>query len=243
MSPSYGAKMRCILVLKLILFILFSKLALGAASFGPRESKLIFEEKSMKAYYRIDNTDKNLPWLVQAWVEDASEKKTSLLTATPMVFRVEPSSVFTVRIVKTGYLAEDKETLFWAVSNSLPGGASTNQEKEEDKITAKLSLAYRFKVPLIYRPASLNNFKQEPEKLEWKYDAQNGLKLYNPTRYVVQLHNIVANGKKFQGKGVSFIISPKSDAKVKADIKRGTIIKYSIINDYGAVKEYEGVVK
>lgn len=235
--------MRRILIINLLLWIIFPCVAISSPSFGPRENKLIFEEKQGSVSYRIDNTDKKLPWLVQAWVEDASEKKTNLLAATPMVFRVEPSSVFTVRIQKNGVLANDRETLFWAVSNSLPGGNSTNHEAEEGKIAAKLSLAYRFKVPVIYRPVALKGFKQEPERLEWSYDDKSGLKLYNPTRYLVQLHNIKSNGKNYSGKGVSFIVSPMSSAKVVADIKRGDKIKYSVINDYGAVNEYEAVVK
>ncbi|EES3415488.1 TPA: molecular chaperone [Escherichia coli] len=227
-----------------VLFVfLFSGVVQAAESFGPRESRLLFEEKKGNTFYRIDNSDKKLPWLVQAWVEDASEKKTTALTATPMVFRVEPSSVFTVRVVKTGALPEDRETLFWAVSNSLPGGVSTKQDNEEGKISAKLSLAYRFKVPLIYRPAALDNFRQEPEKLEWTYNGKDGLKLYNPTRYVVQLHNVTANGREFKGKGVSFILLPMSGKNVSAAVNKGTRIKYGVINDYGAVKEYDGVVK
>lgn len=72
----------------------------SAASFGPRESMLIFDGRQGSASYRIDNSDARLPWLVQAWVEDVDEKRTDAFTSVPLVFRVEPSSTFTVRIVK-----------------------------------------------------------------------------------------------------------------------------------------------
>lgn len=72
----------------------------GAASFGPRESTLIFDGRQSSTSYRIDNSDARLPWLVQAWVEDINEKRTDAFTSVPLVFRVEPSSTFTVRIVK-----------------------------------------------------------------------------------------------------------------------------------------------
>lgn len=71
-----------------------------AASFGPRESMLIFDGRKNSSSYRLDNTDTHLPWLVQAWVEDVNEKRTDVFTSVPLVFRVEPSSTFTVRIVK-----------------------------------------------------------------------------------------------------------------------------------------------
>ena len=71
----------------------------GAASFGPRESTLIFDGRQSSTSYRMDNSDERLPWLVQAWVEDINEKRTDTFTSVPLVFRVEPSSTFTVRIV------------------------------------------------------------------------------------------------------------------------------------------------
>ena len=127
----------------------------SAASFGPRESTLIFDGRQGSTSYRIDNSDARLPWLVQAWVEDINEERTDAFTSVPLVFRVEPSSTFTVRIVKKGTVPEDRETLYWAVSNSLPGGERSEQKTDGDKISAQLSLAYRFKVPMIYRPAAL----------------------------------------------------------------------------------------
>lgn len=57
----------------ILLFFISSSAIAGA--FGPRESKLIFESDKAYIQYRIDNTGKDMPWLVQAWVEDSKEKK------------------------------------------------------------------------------------------------------------------------------------------------------------------------
>ncbi|HGY7489700.1 TPA: molecular chaperone, partial [Escherichia coli] len=181
----------------------------GAASFGPRESMLIFDGRKNSSSYRLDNTDTHLPWLVQAWVEDVNEKRTDVFTSVPLVFRVEPSSTFTVRIVKKSAVPEDRETLYWAVSNSLPGGERSEQKAEDDKISAQLSLAYRFKVPMIYRPAALAGKPQQPESLQWHADKGGKMTVHNPTRYVVQLNYVNAGGKRYQGKGVSWFISPE----------------------------------
>ncbi|EFE8063125.1 molecular chaperone, partial [Escherichia coli] len=142
--------------------VLFSS-CVGATSFGPRENTLIFDGRQGSISYRIDNSDARLPWLVQAWVEDINEERTDAFTSVPLVFRVEPSSTFTVRIVKKGIVPEDRETMYWAVSNSLPGGERSEQKADGDKISAQLSLAYRFKVPMIYRPAELAGKPQQPE--------------------------------------------------------------------------------
>ncbi|EEX0331640.1 molecular chaperone [Escherichia coli] len=214
-----------------------------AASFGPRESMLIFDGRKNSSSYRLDNTDTHLPWLVQAWVEDVNEKRTDVFTSVPLVFRVEPSSTFTVRIVKKSAVPEDRETLYWAVSNSLPGGERSEQKAEDDKISAQLSLAYRFKVPMIYRPAALAGKPQQPESLQWHADKGGKMTVHNPTRYVVQLNYVNAGGKRYQGKGVSWFISPEKSVTVDVSAGTGSRIKYGVVNDYGAVREYEGIVR
>ena len=215
----------------------------GAASFGPRESMLIFDGRKNSSSYRLDNTDTHLPWLVQAWVEDVNEKRTDVFTSVPLVFRVEPSSTFTVRIVKKSAVPEDRETLYWAVSNSLPGGERSEQKAEDDKISAQLSLAYRFKVPMIYRPAALAGKPQQPASLQWHADKGGKMTVHNPTRYVVQLNYVNAGGKRYQGKGVSWFISPEKSVTVDVSAGTGSRIKYGVVNDYGAVREYEGIVR
>ncbi|HEB0990875.1 TPA: molecular chaperone [Escherichia albertii] len=214
-----------------------------AASFGPRENTLIFDGRQNSISYRIDNSDTRLPWLVQAWVEDINEKRTDVFTSVPLVFRVEPSSTFTVRIVKKGAVPEDRETLYWAVSNSLPGGERSEQKAEDDKISAQLSLAYRFKVPMIYRPAALAGKPQQPESLQWRADKGGKMTVHNPTRYVVQLNYVNAGSKRYQGKGVSWFISPEKSVTVDVSAGTGSRIKYGVVNDYGAVREYEGIVR
>lgn len=215
----------------------------GAASFGPRESTLIFDGRQNSTSYRMDNSDVRLPWLVQAWVEDINEKRTDAFSSVPLVFRVEPSSTFTVRIVKKGTVPEDRETLFWAVSNSLPGGERSEQKSDGDKISARLSMAYRFKVPMIYRPAALAGKPQQPESLQWSAAENGKMTVHNPSRYVVQLNYVNVGGKRYQGKGVSWFISPDKSATVNVSAVSGSRIKYGVVNDYGAVREYEGVVR
>ncbi|EES9566312.1 TPA: molecular chaperone [Escherichia coli] len=227
----------------LLILMMASTTAVAQGTFGPRENKLIYDGSKGYIQYRIDNTDNKTPWLVQAWVEDYKENKIKDFTPTPFVFRVEPSSVFSVRVMKTGTTDEFKETLFWLVSNTIPGGAKSKQQNEDDKITAKLSLAYRFKVPMIYRPTSLKNIQQKPESLEWSLDEKGKLKVKNPSRYVVQLHSVTINGTIHQGSGVSYFILPMSGVEFNFNAKSGSRVDYAVINDYGALNKYEGVIK
>lgn len=236
-----------IIMLKSILLFFISVIFLSsgfvqAASFGPQESQLLFDGRKSSLSYRINNSDSRLPWLVQAWVEDENEKKTNLFTSVPLVFRVEPSSSFTVRVIKNGNVNKDMESLFWVVSNSLPGGAKEEVNTDKTKVEAQLSLAYRFKVPMIYRPASLVNVPQKPESLVWTSMAGEKLKVHNPSRYVIQLNYIKSRGNVYRGKGYSYFILPMKSVTLDVKLDSGSKINYGVVNDYGALREYEGIV-
>ncbi|OKX11365.1 Cro/Cl family transcriptional regulator, partial [Escherichia coli] len=51
------------------------------------------------------------------------------------------------------------------------------------------------------------------------------------------------NGSEYKGNGVSNFILPMKDVSLSVNAKLGSKIKYGVINDYGAVKEYEGIIK
>lgn len=226
-----------------LVFLFISCSSLAAGAFGPTENRLIFDGSKSFISYQISNSDKKIPWLVQAWVEDAKENRTNDFTAAPLVFRVEPSSQFSARLIKKGSVREDQETIYWVVSNAIPGGEEVKTEQERGKISAKLSLAYRYKVPMIYRPKSLSNINKEPESLNWTTNKDGRVKVYNPSRYVVQINYVDINGQRKQGDGISYLIPPMTtvDMAIKASVN--TKIKYGVINDYGAVNEYEGTVQ
>ncbi|EHN94249.1 fimbrial biogenesis chaperone [Escherichia coli] len=224
--------------------VFFHKIAISSETFGPYESRLIFDGDKKNITYRIDNSGK-LVWLVQGWVEDVKENKTNIFNVVPSLFRVEPKSQYTARVVKNGDLPEDRESIFWIVSNSLPGGNKGDNEGrvKEDSIDAKLNLAFRYKVPMIYRPASLGNIAQKPEKLQWKKNSNGKVKLFNPTNFAVQLQYVSINGIRKDGQGITYIIAPYTGVELNLKANSGTKIKYGVINDYGAVQEYEGAVE
>lgn len=219
-----------------------SNMAMSAGAFGPRENKLIFNQEDASITYRIDNTDKEMPWLVQAWVEEAEENRTNKFTTAPLVFRVEPSSQFSVRVIKKGDILDDKESLFWVVSNTIPGGTETELEDKDDKINAKINLAYRYKVPMFYRPVTLKNIKQEPGSLKWTTNTNGQVKVYNPSRYYIQLNYVDIDGERKQGDGVTYLLSPMSSTNIKIPAKKGKVIKYGVVNDFGAVNEYPATI-
>lgn len=216
-----------------------------ASFFGPRENAVIFDGRKSLATYHIDNANNKTPWLVQAWVEDASENKTGAFIIAPEVFRVEPSSAFNVRVLKKDEPSAEHETLFWVVSHSLPSGNNNNNNNnniDDGKVSAQLNLAYRFKTPMIYRPAAIAGSQPKPQLLQWSVGKEGKVQIYNPTPYIFHLKHVYVNGKMHKGKGISFLILPKEKSLLDIKIKAGESFKYGVINDFGAVKEYEGTM-
>lgn len=221
------------------LFIIYYTSASAASVFGPHESKIIFSEKEGNVSYTISNTDKEKVWLVQSWIEDQHEKKTSDFMSLPGITRVESNSQPSIRIIKKGSPLSDRESLYWIVSHSIP---AQDKQKNNTVNSARLTLALRFKVPMFYRPKTLTE-KPQPEKLAWSSDKNGNLNVYNPTKYHVQIHHLTINQKKYDGEGVSHIIMPMTSAKLNVKTKKTEKIKYAIINDYGAIKFYDSVIE
>ncbi|MFH0371743.1 molecular chaperone, partial [Escherichia coli] len=126
---------------------------------------------------------------------------------------------------------------------SVPSGISVNDElTDSDMLKSRMKLAYRFKTPVIYRPVKLSSFSVNPQELQWIGNEKNKLKVYNPTNRVIYLKSVITSNKKYQGKGVSFLIPPKKTAMLDINVSIGEKIKFGVVNDFGAVKEYDGVV-
>ncbi|HEI2451635.1 TPA: molecular chaperone [Escherichia coli] len=211
-----------------------------ASTFGPHESKIIFDEKDGGTIYSIDNTDPNKAWLVQSWIEDANGNKTDDFITLPGVIRVEPRSKPVVRVIKKTNPQPDRESLYWIVSHSILAGSGKRDSQTENN--ARLTLAFRFKVPMFYRPKTLLA-NPEPEKLEWSVGSNGDIHVNNPTKYAVQLHHVNINGKKHQGDGVSYIILPMTSTTLKIKAEGEVKVQYAIINDYGALKNYTSQIK
>lgn len=218
-----------------------SKTTLCATTFGPYEGRLIFNEDDKNISYRIDNTGK-LAWLAQAWIEGLDEKKSDKFSVIPYLFRVEPNSQYTARIIKKGQVRDDRESLFWVVTNAIPGRVKEQDEVKKGEVDAKLNLAFRYKVPMIYRPDTLKGKNLDPQEIKWGLDPNGMLMLYNKTKFVTHLQYISFGGKREEGTGITLLIPPFMNTVIKIKAKKGMKFKYGIVNDYGAVREYNGTV-
>ncbi|MCW2256701.1 P pilus assembly chaperone PapD [Providencia alcalifaciens] len=187
-------------------------------------TRVIYLEGNKDVSISVQNPDK-IPYLIQSWIEDAQGGKQSDFTITPPLFRLNQEKTNTLRIFLTeNKLPNNQESLFWLNIKTIPATERTENS---------LQIAFKTQMKLIYRPASIKNinFTEEQKKLVW---SKNGSEIIvkNPTPYYINFQSISFNGKKTED--ISYVAPFKSTLFKTNDSLAHGVIKWEIINDYGA---------
>lgn len=190
------------------------------------------EAKSMSVTIR--NNNKTLPYLAQAWLEDANGQKiNSPFTLLPPVQRLEPGMESLVKIQSlpaVSLLPQDKESLFYFSLREIP--------PRSDKPNT-LQLALQTRIKFFYRPASLlvepgSNKAPWQEKVTLQ-QVGGQYQLTNPTPYYV---SIVAGSRTVEGESAEgfepVMIAPNSKAMVNLGVSQlGQQPTFTYVDDYG----------
>ncbi|EGT5711715.1 molecular chaperone [Cronobacter dublinensis subsp. dublinensis] len=190
------------------------------------------DEKSISL--SISNENKHLPYLAQAWIEDAQGNKiTAPLNVLPPVQRVEAGAKSQVKVqasAATASLPQDRETLFYFNLREIPPRSNKPNT---------LQIALQTRIKLFYRPAAIALDKTQAAEGDWVEKitlTRQGDKymVNNPTPYFM---TIVEGTAGVKGKPVNFeplMVGPKSSAAIEASASAfGTSPVLSYVNDYG----------
>lgn len=197
-------------------------------------TRVIFNGEEQSATLSISNQNKELPYLAQAWVEDANGNKIdSPLTALPPLQRVEPGSPSQVKIQSTQaihMLPQDKESLFYFNLREIPP-KSSKPNSLQIALQTRVKLFYRPEAIAITRADQANPYQQKLTLTRQgdKYIANN------PTPYYVTL---VAASTSLKGEGLKafnpIMVPPKSSAPLNISASTlGNTPVLAYINDYG----------
>lgn len=192
-------------------------------------TRAVFNGDSKSISLNISNDNKQLPYLAQAWLEDAQMKKIKLgaLVVTPPVQRLEPGTKSMLRISSTpaaAQLPQDRETLFYFNLREIPPRSTKPNV---------LQIALQTKIKLFYRPQSI---VAKPGAV-WQdqlvlHKEERGYRIENPTPYYVTVIGL-GNTPQQSEKGAFDVVmvAPKSSASVKSAHYSTPYLTY--INDYG----------
>ncbi|ECK3803930.1 fimbria/pilus periplasmic chaperone [Salmonella enterica] len=192
-------------------------------------TRAVFNGVNKSVSLNISNENKQIPYLAQAWLENASGKKitTGPLVVTPPVQRMEPGTKSVVRIMSTpgvASLPKDRESLFYFNLREIP--------PKSDKPNV-LQIALQTRIKLFYRPEAI---VQAPgavwqDKLVLHRQA-GGYRIENPTAYYITVIGIGGTVEQAEkGKFDTVMVSPKSSVSVKSGTWTSPYLTY--INDYG----------
>lgn len=206
----------------------------ASAAIALDRTRVIFSGGDKSVSLSISNQNKQLPYLAQGWIEDASGKKiTSPLMVLPPVQRLEPGAKSQVKVQglpEANSLPQDRESLFYFNLREIP-------PKSDKPNTLQLALQTRIK--LFYRPKAIAIANPEtvaPWQEQLTLTKQGDTyQVNNPTPYYVTL--VDASNKKDGAGAAGFeplMVAPKGSASLKvAASLLGSTPVLTYVNDYG----------
>ncbi|EOC0416709.1 fimbria/pilus periplasmic chaperone [Cronobacter malonaticus] len=206
----------------------------ASAAIALDRTRVVYNGGEKSISLSISNENKNLPYLAQAWVEDAQGNKiTSPLNVLPPVQRVEAGARSQVKLQASPAVAslpQDRETLFYFNLREIPPRSNKPNT---------LQIALQTRIKLFYRPAAIALDKTQAANGDWVEKVtltRQGDKyvVNNPTPYFL---TIVEGAASAKGKPVGFepvMISPKGSTAIEASaaaLGNNPVLTY--VNDYG----------
>lgn len=209
------------LLIAVILSASFSHAYAGVIIGGTR---VIFDGGKKEASISINNAD-SVPYLIQSWVEmpEGNANKAPFIV-TPPLYRLDGGQQNIERILFSGSLPQDKESLFWLNIKAIPSAS---------KQTNSLQIAVKTRIKLIYRPTGLkaSTPEEQANKLTWSRSGDK-LLVTNPTPYVINFNEISIVDKKLDE--VSWVAPGAMAAFTLPAGASGSHISFKVINDYGS---------
>lgn len=206
----------------------------ATAAIALDRTRVIYNGDQKSVSMTVSNQNKELPYLAQAWVEDADGNKIdSPLVVLPPLQRVEPGAKSQVKVQATQaihMLAQDKETLYYFNLREIP--PKSNKPNT-------LQIALQTRVKLFYRPAAIAISRADqanPYQSKITLNRQGNTYIVdNPTPYYVTL---AAASTSFTAENIKnfnpLMVPPKGRAALNVSAgSLGSAPVLTYINDYG----------
>lgn len=196
-------------------------------------TRVVFDGENNSVSLNVSNENKQLPYLVQGWLENTDGVKVnSPLTVVPPVQRLEAGAKSQIKVqslpaIKS--LPQDRESLFYFNLREIP--------PRSDKPNT-LQIALQTRIKLFYRPAAITPTKadlanpwQEKMTLQRQGDRYQ---ITNPTPYYVTVVDGGASATKSVPDFKPIMLAPFESGSLSASASQlGASPVLTYINDYG----------
>lgn len=186
-------------------------------------TRVIYDGNKKEASISVNNPD-STPYLIQSWIEmqNGGTEKAPLII-TPPLYRLDSAQQNLERIILTGNVPQDKESLYWLNIKAIPSAPKKDNS---------LQIAVKTSLKLIYRPVELKGSvpEEEADTLTWTV-VGNQIQVTNPSRFIMNFNEISIGGKKLEN--ITYVL-PGATARfdLPKDVHSGKTT-FTLINDYG----------
>lgn len=151
-----------------VILTLLCSFCIGQALAGGivlQRTRVIYDASRKEAALPVANKGAETPYLLQSWVDNIDGKSRAPFIITPPLFRLEAGDDSSLRIIKTAdNLPENKESLFYINVRAIPA-----KKKSDDVNANELTLVFKTRIKMFYRPAHLKGRVNDAWKsLEFK---------------------------------------------------------------------------
>jgi chaperone protein EcpD len=215
-------------------------------------TRVVFPAASGEVTVRLSN-EGDRPALIEAWIDDgdaASTPETANVPflVTPPLVRMNAGKGQSLRIVYTGQpLPKDRESLFWLNVLEIPPKPTSKAGEEQNT----LQFAVRSRLKLFFRPTDLpGDPPTAAQQITWTATSDGSgyaLTAHNASPYHVTFSKLSLSigGTTYEATGG--MVDPQASlrlpiGKLTRAPQAGTVVDYTVINDFGAPTSYKGTV-
>lgn len=195
------------------------------------QTRIIFSASSKHQSITVSNTSKQ-NYLIQAKITDESHNDVDVpFLITPPLFLIRGTGNQILRIfTKDTSLPTNRESLFFLKVSAIPSQSTDVNRKD------RISIGLRFVIKLLYRPISMPTPNKEAFcNIHFSREMKK-LKIYNPTPYFQTIGFLSIDSVIKDGAKENLMIPPQGSIYTPFNTDP-TVIKWRMINDFGALSE------
>ena len=187
---------------------------------------VLFSDKKQESFYVMG--DGNESYLIQSWIEDMNDKKSTDFIITPPLFLLKGKNENILRVIKNiETLPMDRESLYWINVKAVPS------VKKSELSGNVLQFAITNRIKLFYRPEGLKMTLDDAYKSLKMVEKNGRLSISNNSPYFITVVELYAGNKKLD----NVMIPPFGSNYVSISKNYKGNVSYKTINDYGAQTE------
>ncbi|WP_432700248.1 fimbrial biogenesis chaperone [Kluyvera cryocrescens] len=207
------------------LALIASSTAANAEGIQLGRTRVIYDANKKEASLPLINSEKELPWLIQSWVMNADNKTRAPFIITPPLFRLDPKSEQTLRIMKSENITQTNvESLYYLIVRMIPASDRQNQQSNV------LNIIYKTQIKLFYRPKGLEGSAEDACKNLHFSQSGKQLTIENTSHFYTVFSSLTLGSSKVQAD----MVAPQSSVTLPLNAHIATSsASWHCINDYG----------